>query len=217
MKGLLIKDFYLITQNKKTFLIYLFCCAFMALSVDVSFVAGYIAMLFGIITMSTLSYDEYDRGMTFLMTLPVDGRTYVREKFFLLAINEMIGFVTGFIFMAISFAFKGQLNTLGENVISLFVFTCATGALMTMMIPIELKYGVEKGRIVMMVFYGVFGVSIAALSRLLAKPENFALSLIEKLNSIPEWVVIVFAVLLLICIVMTTYLFSLRVMEKKEY
>ena len=217
MKGLLIKDFYLITQNRKTFLIYLFCCAFMAFSVDVSFVAGYIAMLLGIITLSTLSYDEYDNGMTFLMTLPVDGRTYVREKFFLLAINEMIGFATGLIFMALSFAFRGQLNTLSENIVPLFLFTCASGALLTMMIPIELKSGVEKGRIIMMVIYGIFGVSVAAGSRLLFSPENPLLPLIEKLNSIPDRVGIAIIALLLICIVFTTYSFSLRVMEKKEY
>ncbi len=216
MKGLLIKDMYLITQNKRSFLIYLFCCVFMVFSVDVSFVAGYIAMLIGMIALSTVSYDEYDKGMTFLMTLPVDGKTYVKEKFLLIAIMELLGFATGLAFMSASFAIKGESSVFADNVVAMLSSTLLIGSFLTIMIPIELKYGVEKGRIAMMVIYGAIGV-IFALTAKLFSSGDFLLSLIAKLESIPSSLVMISGLLFIICIVSSSYFMSLRVMEKKEF
>lgn len=217
MKGLLIKDMYLITQNKKSFLIYLFCCVFMFLSVDVSFVAGYIAMLMGIIALSTLSYDEYDKGMTFLMTLPVDGRTYVREKFLLIAIMELIGIATGIAFMTISLAFRGALNTLADNVVPTIALSLTIGSFLTLMIPIELKFGVEKGRIAMMVIYGGIGALVAVAAKLFPSKQDVLLPLVAKLDSIPSSLMALFAILTIGCVIAVTYFLSLKVMEKKEF
>ena len=211
MKGLLIKDMYLITQNKKSFLVYLFCCVFMSLSVDVSFVAGYIAMLMGIIALSTLSYDEYDKGMTFLMTLPVDGRTYVREKFLLIAIMELIGIATGIAFMTISLAFRGALNTLADET------TRALADRLTLMIPIELKFGVEKGRIAMMVIYGGIGALVAVAAKLFPSKQDVLLPLVAKLDLIPSSLMALFVILTIGCVIAVTYFLSLKVMEKKEF
>lgn len=43
--------------------------------------------MFGaMIAVGTLSYDETDNGLAFLMTLPVDRKTYVREKYLFILI-----------------------------------------------------------------------------------------------------------------------------------
>ncbi len=45
------------------------------------FVVGYMVLLAAIFCMSTLSYDVFDNGMAFLMTLLVKRRVYVFEKY----------------------------------------------------------------------------------------------------------------------------------------
>lgn len=43
-------------------------------------------MFRAMIAVGTLSYDETDNGLAFLMTLPVDRKTYVREKYLFILI-----------------------------------------------------------------------------------------------------------------------------------
>lgn len=44
-------------------------------------ILGFFPFLFGLFTISTISYDEYQHGMTYLMTLPIKRKTYVTEKY----------------------------------------------------------------------------------------------------------------------------------------
>lgn len=82
MKGLFIKDLRLI-KNQRNFLITL-ALMFLVLivtGVDASFFMGYVPFLLLIVTMSTITYDEQDNSMGFLMALPVSRQTYVLEKY----------------------------------------------------------------------------------------------------------------------------------------
>ena len=58
-----------------------FCVLFLVIYKDSLFVISYAAILFTILAISTLSYDEYENGMSFLFTLPFSRNTYVVEKY----------------------------------------------------------------------------------------------------------------------------------------
>ena len=84
MKGLLIKDIRLLKGQSTILLALLVLVAvFMGVVSDVSsfFVVAYITIFFSIFVASTISYDEYDNGYLFLMTLPVTRKKYVNEKY----------------------------------------------------------------------------------------------------------------------------------------
>ena len=82
MKGLLIKDWKLMTRQKTTLLMVLVIIAmFPALDMDPGFIVTYTMMILLFMTVSTISYDDFDNGMAFLFTLPIDRKTYVREKY----------------------------------------------------------------------------------------------------------------------------------------
>ncbi len=80
MRGLLEKDLRLTLCRKQTIMLFLFMTLVMGMSMDGSFLVGYLTMLMMMIAVGTLNYDEFDNGFAFLMTLPFDRKTYVREK-----------------------------------------------------------------------------------------------------------------------------------------
>ena len=91
MLGLIEKDLRLTLARKQTLIIFFIMALVMGLSMNGSFIIGYLTMLATIIAVGTISYDEFDNGFAFLMTLPFDRRTYVREKYLFSLI--MAGFV----------------------------------------------------------------------------------------------------------------------------
>ena len=83
MKGLLIKDIRLMKGQSTILLALLILVAvFTGVVSDVSpsFVVAYITIFLSIFVASTISYDEYDHGYLFLMTLPITRNKYVNEK-----------------------------------------------------------------------------------------------------------------------------------------
>lgn len=86
MWGLFEKDLRMIMQRKKVFIIFVLLAVFIGYSqVSPEFVLGYIPMLTIIVIVGTISYDEYDNGYRFLMTLPIDAKMYVLENTYFLS------------------------------------------------------------------------------------------------------------------------------------
>lgn len=81
MKGLLIKDLYYVFQRKQTLLIFLIVSLILGFTNEGSFLVGYMTLLGTIISLSTISYDNADNGMPFLMTLPISRKEYALSKY----------------------------------------------------------------------------------------------------------------------------------------
>ena len=82
MKGLLIKDLRLMLQQKRFFLILFFIAIVLNFNSDGgTFVVAYLTFLCSSFVLSTITYDEYENGYLFLMTLPVSKKTFATEKY----------------------------------------------------------------------------------------------------------------------------------------
>ena len=82
MKGLLIKDFKLLKNQKQFFLtVSMMGIIFLVVSNNPDFVISYITIMISIFTLSTISYDQYNNGMAYLFTLPITRKEYVGEKY----------------------------------------------------------------------------------------------------------------------------------------
>ncbi len=213
MKGLLIKDLYLIFQ-RKTVLMYLICCMLMGFSMGVTFIVSYLAIIMCISGVGTVSYDEHDNGYPFLFSLPIDRKTYVREKFVLCLSLTFVGVFLGALIMAVA-----SLIGLGDLVMSdipLYLLPICAGLLVicSTMITIEICFGAEKGRIIMMMIYGA-AIFIAVL---LSKTGLLNVSSIAYFISIiPGWILIVAVALFIALFVYVMYRLCIRKMEKKEF
>ena len=72
MKGLFVKDIELMKQQKQFFVLVVVMGVILNLagSGSVSFAIGYFTIVTAIFAITTISYDEFDNGLAFLMTLP---------------------------------------------------------------------------------------------------------------------------------------------------
>lgn len=220
MKGLLIKDFKLMTRQKTTLLmVLLLIVLFPAFEMNQGFIVSYTIMILLFLTVSTISYDDFDNGMAFLFTLPADRKTYVREKYVLGLLTAVAGWLLA---VLVNVAYIAALGEKASGTISelLFLsFTIAPAALMMweVLLPLQLKFGSEKARLVVFVVAGVVAVIGVLASKIVEKnPEQIG-NLLEKAEEIdPSVPGIVFFAAAIIGLLIS-YACSVKIMEKKEY
>ena len=83
MAGLLVKDMRLILRNKPYVVLFIILTVMLGFSQEGTFILGYFPYAMMILIINTIGYDEMDNGYQFLMTLPINAKTYVREKYIL--------------------------------------------------------------------------------------------------------------------------------------
>ena len=216
MKGLIVKDLYLNFRNLRTILMYLIICVIMGFSMDGSFIVGYAAMLFGIMAVGTISYDELDNGLPFLMSLPVERQSYVTEKFIYSLIMEAVGTLFCVAVYVICSLIMGQ----PVDIIGSLPFVLAIMAVMTLiisgMIVIELKFGAEKSRMAMLVIYGVIAVIMLAIAKIPGGSDLLG-KLIDLLESTSPAVVAAVILLIITVLDLALYLLGVKIMKNKEF
>ena len=216
MLGLIEKDLRLTLTRKQTLIIFLAIALFMGISMDGTFVIGYFTMLATIMSVGTISYDEFDNGFAFLMTLPFERKTYVREKYLLSLLFVAAAWSIGTILYCIGSVIRHNTAALSDELpvmpvlIPLFYLAAA------IMIPLQLKYGAEKSRLALAVIFGIIAAVIYGSTRLL-DGTNILSRLAMTLESISP--VIALVALSGICIIVSYvfYLLSVRIIEKKEF
>lgn len=219
MTGLLIKDWKLFkNQGRYFFTILMIAIAILIMGSERfnTFAISYITFFVAYFALSTLSYDEYDNGMEFLMTLPVSRRTYVSEKYLLTVLLTAgawlfsIGINVVFLLSSGSSA-ESFREMLGAGVL----FLPITLAFLDVSLPLFLKFGPELGRVVS---FGVIGVIVLLLFLLgrtgIGVPQLHGLHIL--LSADPA---MLFAVCILGSILFTliSYMISIKLMGYKEF
>lgn len=220
MKGLLKKDFCLLAGQKTTVMIVLILGIILTISEgDISFAIFYSAFVGATLAISTLSYDSYENGMAFLMTLPMQRKNYVQEKYlFVFLVSTVLStiiFALGLIMQMIS----GKQDVLVETVIMFVGALLSIMVLMSIMIPVQLKFGAEKSRVIMLIVAGVIVLGGFFSTYLI---QNFGEELQGVLNYISNIQItgvqlLVISILVMVLIVAGSMLIAVKVLEKKEY
>lgn len=217
MKGLLEKDLRLMISRKQSILIFIVASLFVAFTMDGSFVVSYLTMLFTVIAISTLSYDEYDNGFAFLMTLPFSRKTYVREKYIFALLAEITAWIISVIFYYAVNMIKGvKLDLLSEAPV-LLMYLPLLFLMACMMLPIQFRFGAEKSRTAYFIVIGGIAVLLFIVFKLIGSGDG-SIDIIETALSFllsPAGIITVTAVFLIL--VAVSYLLSVRIMEKKEF
>lgn len=154
MLGLLVKDYRLMLQRKRTLLTIIVIAMFMVLSFDGMEGVTFICVLGINQVVASISYDEFDHGYTFLMSLPISRTTYVKEKYIFGALLAVLSWILGVIIAAGYGMIKIENYKVMEEVSNCLVYFPFVIAIMDIVIPFMLKYGVEKGRTIMLVVGG---------------------------------------------------------------
>ncbi len=221
MRGLLEKDFRLTLTRKQTILIFFVMALVMSFSMDGSFTIGYLTMLSSIVAIGTLSYDEYDNGYAFLMTLPFDRKTYVLEKYlFSFLMTAGAWCVGAVLYFAGSFVSPGSGKAVGQLVGELPMLLALIPVLYlsaAVMIPIRLKYGSEKSRTVLFIIFGIIAVLIFGINNLPDGLANPFSQLAQTLEGLSPAVILLTLFAVSAVLSGVSCLWSIRIMENKEF
>lgn len=218
MKGLLIKDFKLLKGQKQFYgAIALMMVIFLTINTNFSFVISYITLMTGVLTLSTISYDEYENGMGYLFTLPVSRREYVLEKY-LFSIVTTVPVIIGV--SGLVFAVSGIRHiefTKEEYMASVAAGIVISTVMLSIMIPAQLKFGADKSRVAMMI---VFGGGFAAVYISVRICEALGIDWeagINRIDTLEPAVILLALVVICGILIIVSYLFSLRFLAKREF
>ena len=147
MKGLLIKDIRLMRNQGGLLLAMLILVAlFLGVLSDVapSFVVAYITIFLSIFVASTISYDEFDNGYLFLMTLPVTRKKYVDEKYIFGIIISIFAWCVGMAAGTALMIAQGAKTGAGEWIGGNLMYICIAWVFMSIMMPLRLDLILRK-------------------------------------------------------------------------
>ena len=217
MKGLLIKDMKLMGNMKNSFLLILLIAIAMTTYIkDTAFLITYMGLIGTTFATSTLSYDEFDNGYSFLMSLPVTRKGYVLEKFGFGMLMSGGGWLLGTVLALVSGIVRGSVEPLDVLMNSLVLLPMVF-FLLAVMIPFRLKFGSEKGRVIMICVAGaaflLFAVAAEVFKRVHLNLDDIG----GNLSLLSDGTIVVGAVVLGIVILLVSYRISVSILEKKEF
>lgn len=158
MKGLLIKDFYLIKKTCKLFIIMILgIFAAAVFFPERAAVYMYAVILMGMLSHSLLTIEERDGSDKYYLVCPVTKKQLVGEKYLLAAI-----------FIAVILTAIAILEVVKKTDLSVIVTILSLSASVGMIfpsisMPIMFRFGYAKGKILLMCLGGLIGICSAFL------------------------------------------------------
>ena len=219
MKALFVKDMRLVLRQQKATI-------FMFMAVVLIVIGAANNPLFGILytvfllpsfLISTIAYDTFDNGMPYIMALPVSVKDYVLEKYILVIggsvlVNLLSTGLTAFVQMLKS----GSMDVEELLVCAL----TAQGVILVytaVILPVNMRYGTEKGRIILIIMAVAIGAVLGGTGSLLETRGEKTLSLINGLYPFGTVQLLLSAVVVCVTIGLISFAVCVKWMEKKKY
>lgn len=202
MLGLMLKD---IMNLKKTFRIYILFIVFYALlsfagSAASSFM-GVMIILITLLPISAISYDERAKWDRYALTMPVSRHMMVLSKYLLGILLLIPGILAGLLFGVIA-----DMD-IYENLVVCASLALTSLFMLSILLPVIYRFGVERGRIIMIAVFLLPAVLIVLLSQV-------DLSFLQFDQILRFW--FLFPVVILALLVLS-FLTSVRIYEKKDF
>ena len=155
MKGLLLKDLYMMRKYCRSYL--LIAVVFIALSFASNqnlFFVFYPCLLFGMIPVYLLGYDERSRLLQYSVTMPYTSAQIVSCKYLIgLGVQVTMLLVTG-IAQAIRMSIDGTFR-FDEYIMLMMMLLIMASITSSITLPLVFNRGVEKGRIANYIVLGI--------------------------------------------------------------
>ena len=166
------------------------------------------AMIPLILTAIAFGYDTKSKFEQFAFSLPIKKSSYVFSKLFFAFAFGLIGSVCSFILLV------GQNKmSIGNIVLISLIILVASVLMSAIQLPFMLKYGAEKGRLIMVITY----FTIFALSTFLKEKSYLLTKMLEFFSKYSMSMILIGIVLVGLIIIGIAINFSVVIMMKKEY
>lgn len=209
MTALILKD---IATLKKTLLLTITICVALAIygiyENAIFMIPLTCAMIPLILTAISFGYDTKSNFEQYAFSMPIKKSSYVLSKLFFAFAFGLIGSICIFILLTIQ-----NIMTI-EYIVFISIITLIASILMSaIQLPFILKYGAEKGRLIMVITYFV----IFALSTFLKEKSDLITKLAELFNKSSMSMICIGIVLIGLIMIGLSVKSSIIIMEKKEY
>ena len=211
MKGLLLKDFCILKKQIKLMVVFVIFYAIWAVAAKMPTMMGTMVILLSIMMpISSMSYDEAGQWYRYAFSLPIPRRTLVLSKYVLGFLVSLGGLVVSAIGNIIILALTNGENAL-ESWLAIIGFLELGVIFLSIIIPILFKYGVEKGRLFIVVIAVIPSLLVALLGSTL-KTSGTLMPSAEFLQAI-----LYSSPLFTLAIFLISFRISVGICRKKEY
>ena len=209
MTALILKD---IATLKKTLLLSItLCIALVVYGVyenEIFMIPLICTMIPLILTAIAFGYDTKSKFEQFAFSMPIKKSSFVLSKLFFAFVFGLFGSVCLFLQLVI----KSEMAI--DNIIFISLITLVASILISaIQLPFILKYGAEKGRLIMVLTYFI----IFALSSLLKAKSDLLTNVVEFFLKNSRVMIYLGIVFVSIVIIGMAIKISILIMEKKEY
>lgn len=209
MTALILKD---IATLKKTLLLTITICIALAVygvyENAIFMIPLICAMIPLILTAIAFGYDTKSKFEQFAFSMPIKKSSFVLSKLFFAFVFGLVGSVCLFVL----FVVKNEMSI--DNIVFISLITLVASVLMSaIQLPFILKYGAEKGRLIMVITY----FAIFALSTFLKEKSDLLANMVELFSKYSMVMIFIGILSVGLVIIGIAIKISISIMNKKEY
>lgn len=213
MRALIAKDIRLFRSMKNVVLIYV---AMIAASIIFGqkqmgvILINLCVVMFTYLSMSTMSYDDFDNGMEFILTLPTSKKIYAIEKYVLAVITLVVMSIVGAgLLVALGLEFNAAILDIAPMAVIAIV-------LVSINLPLILKFGSEKTTMLNLILFIGLGSLVGTLGTSNLN-EILNSDLVKKIMSLGKLQLGIGIGLIVVLILIVSCCISIKISENKEY
>ena len=190
----------------------------MVSDVSPSFVVAYITIFLSIFVASTISYDEFDHGYLFLMTLPITRNKYVNEKYIFGILISIFAWCVGMVAGTALLIARDADMAAGEWIGSNLMYICIAWVFMSITMPLRLKFDSEKARYANIIVVGVILAAAFGTSKLIEYvPDHITESAGKFFAALGDNGIVALSAVIAVAALLISYICSRHIMAKKEF
>ncbi|HBC31969.1 MAG TPA: ABC-2 transporter permease [Clostridiales bacterium] len=203
MTGLILKDLINLKKQARVYLILVLFYLVLGIANESSdMFSTMMIVVSAIIPITAMSYDERSKWDRYALTMPLSRKSMVASKYIL----GLIFLVASFILSMLFNSFFSNISLM-ENVMTCLATLSIGMVIMSVIFPLIFKFGVEKGRIFMMIVLFAPTALILLLSKLeISMPDEETIKSLLYLSPIVAAVIFIASIYI-----------SMSIYNKKEF
>ena len=219
MKALFIKDIRIVLKQQRVLI-----CAFFAVITILAFATdnsmyavAFVLFLVPTMMLTTISYDTFENGMSYIMSLPVSVKDYVAEKYILTIASSLIFNIMATILINVVLSIGKGVGIMPlELIVNAMLAQFMVLIYISLVLPVDIRFGTDKGMIIVVLMAVVIGAVGPMLGNI-----NVDSGLMYKLSEAEITSVPVNQALLLMSVggvfAIVSYFVSVKLMKQMEY
>ena len=210
MNSLILKDFISLKSYSKTLaIIILFFTIITFTNDEPSFLSGMIILIMSMLPITSFSYDQHAKWDLFSQTLPVSRKQLVMSKYVLGIISIVGGVILAILLNVAVLLVKSLVVDIWYLILANSLIALVALLYLSILIPLVYKFGVEKSRLLTIVVLAIPSVLAIVLSK--------AGVSIPVLDEITPAIVVAIGLVFVVCVMLISYVISVRIYMNKEF